>query len=88
MLVCVLFTGCKKSEDEAIAIVNACKKNEGGRILVSNFRSFMELEEEYHDEAGLNDTLVLHLIRLLDYHQEISKKTPRQTFSRLLMELR
>ena len=41
---------CKKSEDEAIGIVNACNKNSGGRMLVSNFRSFMDQEEDYNDE--------------------------------------
>ena len=46
-----MIAGCKKSEDEAIGIVNACNKNKnGGRMLVSNFRSFMDQEEDYRDE--------------------------------------
>jgi len=41
---------CKKDEDEAIGVVNTCNKNAGGRMLVSNFRSFMDQEEDYRDE--------------------------------------
>ena len=41
---------CKKKEDEAIGIVNTCNKSTGGRMLVSNFRSFMDQEEDYLDE--------------------------------------
>ena len=40
---------CKKKEDEAIGIINACNKNTGGRMMVSNFRSFMDQEEDYLD---------------------------------------
>ena len=47
----MIFTlDCKKDEDEAIGVVNTCNKNAGGRMLVSNFRSFMDQEEDYRDE--------------------------------------
>ena len=41
---------CKRYEDSAIAIINSCQKNDGGRLLISDFRSFLEQEEEEHQD--------------------------------------
>jgi len=41
---------CKGYEDSAIAIINSCQKNDGGRLLISDFRSFLEQEEEEHQD--------------------------------------
>ena len=46
----VIIIACKQKEDEAIGIVNTCNKNSGERMMVSNFRSFMDQEEDYLDE--------------------------------------
>ena len=37
-------------KDEAIQIVNSSQKNKGGKFFISNFRSFMNLEEDYHED--------------------------------------
>ena len=47
---CYVVTECKGHEDRAIAIVNSCKKNEGGKIIISNFRTFLEDEEDAHQD--------------------------------------
>ena len=45
-----LFSECKKAEDEAIALINAC--GDERTVIMGNFRSFiddLENEEDYDD---------------------------------------